>query len=254
MQNKVDVIIPNYNQTNLLARAIESALIQGDTINQIIIVDDGSSEETLEYLIDKFSCVQKIKIIRSARYSHPGIMRDIGLINSNSEWIAFLDADDFWEPGKIDRQLKFALENNFKVICSNGYVCKNSVRIKRFYEFDTFSKISTRILIKDNLVVNSSTLINRECFQKIGGYPRDYHLRGVEDFATWLRLSVYFQIGFLDEDLVNYEDLEDSFSKQQNSELRNIALLDFAFWSKGQVSPFSRVFLKFYLIKVLIRS
>ncbi len=254
MENKVDVIIPNYNQTTLLSRAVESALIQGEPIHQIIIIDDGSDEETNQYMITTFSGMEKIKIIRSSRYGHPGIMRDIGLSNSDSEWIAFLDADDFWESEKIERQLKFALDNNLKVICSNGFICRNSARVKRIYEFDSAPTLTTTTLMRDNLVVNSSVLIHRDCFQKIGGYPRDYFLRGVEDFSTWLRLSVHFKIGFLNEDLVNYEDLENSFSKHQNPKLRNIALIDFLFWSKGKASTFVRLYLKYYLFRVLSRS
>lgn len=254
MNIKVDVIIPNYNQTELLTRAVESALIQGETINKIFIIDDGSSQETNQYLTDNFCDEEKVKIIRSSRYGHPGIMRDIGLSHSSSEWIAFLDADDFWELNKIDKQLKFAAENDFKVVCSNGYLSRNSIKIKRMHEIDSAPKISTKSLLRDNLIINSSTLIKRDCFQKIGGYPKEYYLRGVEDFSTWLRLSVHYRIGFLNENLVNYEDLEGSFSKQQNPELRNIALIDFVFWSKGRSSYFARLYLKYCLFRVLGRS
>ena len=254
MNIKVDVIIPNYNQTKLLSRAVESALIQGDAINKIFIIDDGSSQDTNQYLSDNFCDEEKVKVIRSSRHGHPGIMRDIGLSNCSSEWIAFLDADDFWEFNKIERQLKFAVDNDFEVVCSNGYIYRNSVKVKRMYEFDLAPNITTKSLFRDNKIINSSTLIKRDCFQKIGGYSKEYHLRGVEDFSTWLRLSVHYRIGFLNENLVNYEDLQDSFSKQQSSELRNIALMDFVFWSKGRASYFVRLYLKCYLYIVLGRS
>lgn len=254
MKIQVDVIIPNYNQTTLLSRAVESALIQGDAINKIIIIDDGSNQETIEYLSKYFSGQEKIKVIQSTRYSHPGIMRELGLRNSDSEWVAFLDADDFWEAKKIERQLKFAIENNFDMVSSNGFIFRNSVKVKRIYEFESAPKITTKSLFEENIIINSSTLVRRDCFEKIGGYSTDYHLRGVEDFSTWLKVSVHFRIGFLNEELVNYEDLKDSFSKQQNPSLRNIALTDFLFWSKGRTSAFARIYSKFYLCRVLGRA
>lgn len=254
MKIQVDVIIPNYNQTTLLSRAVESALIQGDAINKIIIIDDGSNQETIEYLSHYFSGHEKINVIQSTRYNHPGIMRELGLRNSDSEWVAFLDADDFWESKKIERQLKFAIENNFDMVSSNGYIFRDSIKVKRMYEFESAPRITTKSLFEENIIINSSTLIRRDCFQKIGGYSTEYHLRGVEDFSTWLKVSVHFRIGFLNEELVNYEDLKDSFSKQQNPALRNIALMDFLFWSKGRTSALARIYSKFYLCRVLGRA
>jgi glycosyltransferase involved in cell wall biosynthesis len=251
---KVDVIIPNYNQTILLSRAIDSVLIQGDVVNKIFIVDDGSDEETTEYLQTHFFNIGKIETIRSSRKSHPGVMRDIGLEHSSSEWIAFLDSDDFWEPGKIEKQLKFALEGDFQVVCTNAYICNNLVKGRGMYQFNSEPKITTKSLIKENIIINSSSLVRKDCFEKIGGYPREYYLRGVEDYSTWLRLSVHFKIGFLNEFLVNYEDIENSFGKQQNSNLRNIALFDFAFWSKRKTSFSVRLYLKYYLCRILGRK
>ena len=253
MNLKVDVIIPNYNQTVLLSRAIDSVLIQGDVVNKIYIIDDGSDQKTTQYLQSHFFGSDKIETILWSRKSHPGVMRDIGLERSNSEWIAFLDSDDFWEPGKIEKQLKFALERDFQMVCSNAHIFHNFAKGREMYQFRSEPKITTKSLIKENIIINSSTLVRKDCFEKIGGYPKDYYLRGVEDYSTWLRLSVYFKIGFLNELLVNYEDIENSFGKQQRSILRNIALFDFAFWSKHKTSLPIRLYLKYYLCRILGR-
>ena len=248
---KVDVIIPNFNETVLLSRAVESVLIQGNVVNKLIIVDDGSNEKTLQYLKSNFSAGDKIQVIFSARKNHPGIMRDVGINHSDSEWIAFLDADDFWEPGKLLRQLNFAMENNFQVVCSNAHLFRNFVKVGQFYNFNIRPKITTKSLLKENIIINSSSLVRRDCFQKIGGYPTDYYLRGVEDYSTWLRISVHFKIGFLNETLVNYEDQPNSLGKQQTAYLRNIAILDFIFWSKHEASLYVRLFSKYYLARIL---
>lgn len=250
---KVDVIVPNYNETILLSRAVDSVLIQGKVVSKIIIVDDGSDEETLQYLDSNFSGIDNIQVVYSARQNHPGVMRDIGLNHANSDWIAFLDADDFWEPEKLLKQIDFAIENNFQIVCSDANLYRNLVKVKRIYQFDIAPKITTRSLLKDNIIINSSSLVRRDCFTIIGGYPKEYYLRGVEDYSVWLRLSVFFRIGFLNEALVNYEDLASSFSKQQNSFLRNIAIFDFIFWSKHQASLFVRLYSKYYTFRVLGR-
>ncbi len=250
---KVDVIIPNYNETKLLSRAVNSVLIQGESVNKIIIVDDGSDEETIKYLKSNFSGIEKVKVVYSARQNNPGVMRDIGLNNAVSDWIAFLDADDFWEPDKLQRQLSFAFEGNFKVVCSDAHLYRNLIKVGEIYHFDVAPKISTKSLLKENIIINSSSLIRRECFEKIGGYPREHYLRGVEDYSAWLRLSVYFRIGFLNETLVNYEDQVNSLGKQGNPIHRNIAIFDFIFWSKRNGSLNSRLYSKYYLIRVLGR-
>ena len=251
---KVDVIIPNYNETKLLSRAVNSVLIQGDSVNKIIIVDDGSDEETIRYLHSNFSGIEKVNVVYSARQNNPGIMRDIGINHSVSDWIAFLDADDFWEPDKLQRQLSFASEGNFKVVCSDANLFRNLIKVGQIYDFDVKPKISTKSLLRENIIINSSSLIRRECFEKIGGYPREHYLRGAEDYSAWLRLSVYFRIGFLNEALVNYEDQVNSLGKQGNPNLRNIVIFDFIFWSKHQASLYTRLYSKYYLFKVLGRS
>jgi teichuronic acid biosynthesis glycosyltransferase TuaG len=202
IDTKVDVIIPNYNETVLLSRAVESALNQGKIVNKVIVIDDGSDENTIKYLTSKFSGIDKIQIVFSARHNHPGVMREIGINHSDSEWIAFLDADDFWEPDKLRKQLRFAFENNYQVVCSNAHLYRNLEKVGQIYQFGVRPEINTQSLLKENIIINSSSLTRRECFQKIGGYPKEYHLRGVEDYSAWLRLSVHFKIGFMNESLL----------------------------------------------------
>lgn len=253
-RKRVDVIIPNYNETVLLSRAVNSVIHQGEVVNQIIIVDDGSDEEVIRYINSSFAGNDKIQILISARKNHPGVMREIGIKHSQAEWIAFLDADDFWEVDKLQKQIKFARENNFQIVCSDANLYRNFERVKQIYQFNVAPKISTFSLLRENIIINSSSLVQRECINSIGGYPQDYHLRGVEDYSVWLRLSIDFRIGFLNEALVNYEDLEKSFGKQQSVHLRIFAILDFLFWSKNKTSLFVRLYSKFYLFRILKRQ
>jgi glycosyltransferase involved in cell wall biosynthesis len=251
---KVDVIIPNYNETLLLSRAIDSVLIQGEIVNKIIIVDDGSDEKTIQYLNSKFSGIDGIQVVYSVRHNHPGVMRDIGVNNSDSEWIAFLDADDFWEPDKLRTQLAFATQNGYQVVCSDANIYRNLEKVGRIYQFNVGPRINTWRLLKENIIINSSSMMRRECFQKIGGYPREYYQRGVEDYSLWLRLSAHFKIGFVNEPLVNYEDQLNSLGKKQNVNLRNIAILDFIFWSKNRTSKLVRLYSSYYLLRVIGRA
>lgn len=251
---KVDVIIPNYNETLLLSRAVDSVISQGKIVNRVIIVDDGSDEKTIQYLNSKFSGIDRIQVVHSIRHNHPGVMREIGINLSDSEWIAFLDADDFWEPDKLRKQLAFAIENKYQVVCSDANLYRNLEKIGRIYHFEVEPKISTWQLLQENIIINSSAVVRRECFQKIGGYPREFHHRGVEDYSLWLRLSTHFEIGFINEPLVNYEDQIDSLGKKQNVNLRNVAILDFIFWSKSRAPKLIKLYSKYYLLKVIGRA
>jgi len=119
----VDVVIPNYERTDKLLMAVQSVLIQGKAINKIIIVDDGSSPNVIEFINQNILCLPKVEFIAIPHSGNPGIVRNVGINHTSSEYIAFLDSDDFWFPGKIDLQLS-KFKKNIVLVCSNARVYK----------------------------------------------------------------------------------------------------------------------------------
>ena len=100
---KVSVIIPTYNRQAYISRAINSVIAQTITVDEIIIVDNQSNDNTIEYLKKKF---KKIKIL-VANNRGVSFARNLGIRESKNKWIAFLDSDDEWLPSKLEKQFLY---------------------------------------------------------------------------------------------------------------------------------------------------
>jgi teichuronic acid biosynthesis glycosyltransferase TuaG len=207
----VDVIIPNYERTNSLLMAVQSVLIQGEAINQIIVVDDGSSPDVIEFINKNILYLPKVKFISIPHSGNPAIVRNVGINQSNSKYLAFLDSDDFWFPGKIDLQLAKFKNNNVVLVCSNARVYTKYKIVKKY--FTKKSKIIKKSNIWfENSVINSSVLVKSNVLKAIGGYTELNTMIGIEDYITWTRLIHEGNFYFMEECLLGYTIDEFSIS------------------------------------------
>src|SRR5215467_12637439 len=112
----ISVIIPTYNRLDLLKEAITSVKAQTHKNWELIIVDDGSTDETVQQLarVDD----HRLHVIPVDHKGHLGILRNIGAANSNGEWFAFLDSDDLWTTTKLEKQLEVLRKEKTKWIYS----------------------------------------------------------------------------------------------------------------------------------------
>ena len=126
IQNVVDIsiVIPTYNRCELLKRAIKSVLYQSINVREIIIVDNGSTDNTYEMLSSLFP---EIRYIYEKRKG-VSVARNLGIKNCHSTWIAFLDSDDAWEPQKLEKQLFFTNNSSkkYRFIHTNEIWYKNN--------------------------------------------------------------------------------------------------------------------------------
>ena len=207
----VDVVIPNYERTNKLLRAVQSVLIQGEVINQIIIVDDGSSPKVIEFINKNILNLPKVKVTFTHHSGNPGMVRNIAINQSNSEYLAFLDSDDFWFPGKIDLQLKKFKNNNIVLVCSNARVYVNK-KISMKY-FKTKSKtIKKSNIWSYNPVINSSVLVKSNVLKGIGSYSELDTVIGLQDYVTWASIINEGYFYFMQECLLGYTRSSSSIS------------------------------------------
>jgi glycosyltransferase involved in cell wall biosynthesis len=121
MKPLVSIIIPTHNRAKTLFRAIESCLIQTYSELEVLVIDDGSSDETA-YVVKSFKD-KRVRYFLNKDNSGLAAVRNIGLRKAAGEFVAFLDDDDEWLPEKISKQLKVFrdLEGNVGLICTNGY-------------------------------------------------------------------------------------------------------------------------------------
>lgn len=185
----VSVVIPAYNATSFIAKGINSALSQTYPIKEIIIVDDGSSDN-LESVIGNYDN----RLLTLVRQDNSGAAaaRNKGVEIASGEYIAFLDADDYWHERKLELQMDFLSKNLDVDLC---YSCCYSMDLKECDDF-VFPEPDEGEphIIEDfeEVFVNPyfgtpGVVLKRSAFMELGGY--DPSLKNAEDVDLWLRIS-----------------------------------------------------------------
>ena len=208
----VSVIVPTRNSGMTIKKTITSILKQDYKNIEIIVVDDGSTDNTLE-ILKEFS--NKIFLVLLDKKVLAGEARNEGIKKSNGNFIAFCDSDDFWFANKISKQVDYLIENNYKIVCSNALSLKNK-KIKKMYINFEYQEITTLDLLSKNYVINSSVLIKKEILNKSKLYPTSKYFFSYEDYFFWIKISMNNKIGFFDQDLLIYTD-NPRFSSRHNS-------------------------------------
>jgi glycosyltransferase involved in cell wall biosynthesis len=201
----VSVIIPTYNRADQVCRAVENVLGQSYKNREVVVVDDGSTDDTQSRLEQYGS---QIRVVTQAN-GGPGAARNRGIENSAGEIIAFLDSDDTWLPTKLERQVSLLRRAGRSVPCC---VCNALLKFTDSRERSSFSVawlnpqheegiwtnvpdvLSTRFLL-----FNQTVAVRRTVLEKIGGFEPSYAL--LEDYDLALRLSLEGPWGFLSEPL-----------------------------------------------------
>ena len=202
MQTKVSVIIPAYNSAQFIAETIRSVLAQTYDNFEIVVVDDGSTDLTLEVL-SGFG--EQIKLLTKAN-GGPASARNLAIRNSSGAYIAFLDGDDLWMPEKLAEQVAF-LEAHPEV----GMTYSEALM---FAEVGGEKQIRGQIgftgetsfchLLLGDHIPNSTVMMRRECLDKIGWLNESRDLIAVEDYEYWLRLAKSFSIKAIAKPLAYY--------------------------------------------------
>ena len=185
MKPTVSVIIPVYNGAAEVCRAIDSALAQVNCEVEVIVLNDGSKDNT-RTVLDEYG--DKIRAIHQEN-SGLAQTRNNGISAARGEWVAFLDHDDYWKPDKLSEQLKAAERTGADVVYTNAGNFGDVDRVA-----DLRSEPSGMLegdllepLLLDNFIVVSSVMIRRSVIDKFKGFNAS--LPCVEDWDLWLRLS-----------------------------------------------------------------
>jgi teichuronic acid biosynthesis glycosyltransferase TuaG len=230
-QEIVDVVMPTFEDPHRTLKAVDSALFQSKPVSNIHVLDDGSSTEAVEKMRGAFRLLKGVELHTLPHSGHPGAVRRIGVQESGADWIAFLDADDYWDSDRIYRQLELAAQSGAGLIYSNAWVEKDG---KRFAYFSPIIKLPRKLntlrLLTSNYVINSSVLVRREHLLAVGGYADTAEVRAVEDYATWLRLSTMCEMVGIQDPLLTYTQSESSFSRLHSNVHPVNAIRDFRSW------------------------
>jgi len=195
--SSVAAIIPTYNRERELRRALLSVVAQTRPVDEIIVVDDGSADETGTMMAKEFSGV----IYIAQRNAGVSAARNAGVARATSEWIALLDSDDEWSPNKIKRQMEEAGQNpDFLLGHTNEVWIRNGRRVN---QGDRHAKSGGYIFQKCLplcAISPSSVLVKKRLLEEIGGF--DERLPACEDYDLWLRICSVHPVLYIDEPLV----------------------------------------------------
>jgi glycosyltransferase involved in cell wall biosynthesis len=200
----VSVVIPTWNRAELLGGAITSALNQTCPPLEVLVCDDGSTDETREVV--QAIGDPRVRFVGGEHSGCPAIPRNRGIRESTGEWLAFLDSDDEWRPEKLNEQLALALRLSCKAVCANAYRLVPGQGVSGNLLSWRKKRVTFNDLLEVNEVVCSSAVVHSSVFDIVGEFPESPRMRAIEDYALWLRVATCTDFAFLKKPLVLYQD------------------------------------------------
>ena len=181
------IIIPTFNRSIDLKRALTSLKYQLYKYFEVLVCDDGSTDNTPE-VVAAFSNDLNIKYIKIANSGRPAIPRNLGITQAKGKYIAFLDSDDWWHENKL--QLAFeCLENGADLVYSDFYKVKSLTEKEIVRVRDLKTNITTDLLKNGNAICNSTVAVRKSILDKVGFFNEGHEYIAWEDFDLWLRIS-----------------------------------------------------------------
>ena len=194
---KISVIIPTWNRSSYLVRALESVFAQSVLPHEVIVVDDGSTDDTREIIKQNFS---------NARYLYQenrGVSsaRNTGIQAAQGDWIALLDSDDCWLPNKLEHQQQLLRNNPDARICHSDEIwIRNGKRVNPMKKHAKQGGYIFKHCLPLCSISPSSIIIRRDLFDEIGLF--DESLPACEDYDLWLRMCAAYPVLYADEALL----------------------------------------------------
>lgn len=206
----VSIIMPNYNGSLYLIQALDSIIAQSYKNIEIIVVDDGSTDNSLEILHQYAAKTLALTVITQ---NNAGVAdaRNTGIVNAKGDYIAFLDSDDFWHPEKLTLQVNFLEEKPNYAACYSSFLVWSPNTDKQYQEpnnmyttvnvqlnstlDESFSGWIYHLLLKDVYVWTGTIIIRKEVFDDIGFFSKK--LKIGEDHDLWLRIADKYQLAKL---------------------------------------------------------
>jgi len=272
----VSVVIPSYNYGHLISDALDSALDQTYKNLEIIVVDDGSKDDT-KNVVKKYG--KKIKYIHQENRGLSAA-RNKGIKNANGEFIAFLDSDDIWFRNKIEAQVT-EMEKDDRiglVSCSMQEIDEEGgvIRDITYKDYNNEDDLFAELIQKNIVSGGSSAIVRKNCFDQVGLF--DENLQPAADWDMWLRIQQQYKVKIIEQVLVkarvgaynmssvkNVESmLDDEFKVldrqlltneklKNNARLKNKALsyrffcAAWAYWKSNDITNATKFIFKSYL-------
>jgi glycosyltransferase involved in cell wall biosynthesis len=211
----VSIVIPAYNSAAFIERTLDSVNRQSFRNFEVIVVDDGSLDDT-QKIVDSFFRRNAMngQCIRQDNKKIAGA-RNTGIRVAKGDYIALLDSDDVWYPEKLAVVMKeFESHPHIDLICHNENIVRKGCPVKKSRYGPAVPMMYERLLFKGNTLSPSATVLKKEKAILIGGFCENANFNTVEDYDFWLRLSRVAKFHFLNQTLGEYQVVEGSASRQ----------------------------------------
>ncbi|WP_169727285.1 glycosyltransferase family 2 protein [Aliagarivorans marinus] len=226
------VVIPSYNCLGYLKQALKSVQAQSLQAIEIIVVDDGSTDGTWQWLEQQQQSESRLVAIKGEGRG-PARARNLGIAHSSTEIIALLDADDTWRPDKLSEQLSVHLSHpemgfsftDYRHIGENGEdrgTCfEYWPSFQQFVEARAGYRVvpsAAATIFAENVVGTSTVMFSKTAFNAVGGF--DCELVSAEDWDLWLKLALHAPVAFLNRSHTHYLMRSDSESSKAEARLQ----------------------------------
>ncbi len=206
MKPTVSVVLAVYDAAWCIERALDSVMEQTSPVREVLVCDDGSTDGTPDRVERRYG--MRVRVLRLP-HRNAAAARAEGLAAARGDWLAFLDADDWWEPVKVERQLAFVERHpDVAWLSSDGILQAEDGVVRDSWLSDYFAPVSDRYgdlfpaLLARCFPLMSSSLVRREAYDEVGGI--DSTLACSHDYDLWLRLCAKHPAGLQAERLVHY--------------------------------------------------
>lgn len=254
-QFTIDVVIPAYNAGAFIAQTLQSVLLQDMSIQCVIVVNDGSIDDTQSKVLAFQEQNPQLKIAL-IHQENAGLSaaRNAGIKHSKADYIALLDADDLWHPTKLSSQIKLFQDSQNPqlgaVYCAYGLIDVAGNLLPTKAQALIAPKLRGNVykpLLRGNFISGSgsSVLIARTVFDQVGLF--DQKLKACEDWDMWLRIAQHYQFDYVDHTLVSIRvhphNMQKDFGRMVSAELMVLN----KFYERGEKNPFLLWKLRTYL-------
>lgn len=237
----ISVIIPTYNREELLKRCLRSLENQTFKDFEVIICDDGSTDNTKK-IVNYFKTSLKIKyILLNKNSGGPAVPRNVGIKNSKARYLAFLDSDDTWKSSKLKKSVEL-INSGYDFIYHNlelknlKFISNLKLIVLTFF-FHRLS-IYNQLLLFGNKIPNSSVVVRKDLMKKIGGFNESKQVVAMEDYLAWLKLSlITCKFKKINEALGFYYIANDNLSSPDKT-MKYIAVFNKMYKNKLKKIPF----------------
>jgi glycosyltransferase involved in cell wall biosynthesis len=220
----VSVVIPTYNSALFLPQSIESVLQQTYGNFEVIVIDDGSTDNTEEVLSGYKGAIRYMK----KKNGGPSAARNLGIAEAKGEFIAFQDSDDLWLPEKLQLQMEYLTNHPEIAVLYTDLIQFNQQGLVSASLEERYGTLPSGYIFEELLVNHAVTLstviVRRSCIDEVGVF--DESLIGAEDYNFYLRLARKFQFAFINQALVHKRlhtnNLSDDLDQMCEDEIKNL--------------------------------